>query len=234
MKFYFKFLILIIFLKINLIGYALETQNIELFDSERTRIVPIVTYQDKTNKRLPIVIINHGYLIKNTEYSFIANTLALRGYFVASIQHELETDEPLPTTGNVLEKRKTIYERDVGNIAFVMRELQKMKVPANLDKAILIGHSKGGDESIMFMDFYPNIALKVVSLDGLRYPISPKKEIPILFFGSIDKKPDAGVLPKKGITIKLISGARHIDLCDRGSEEIKKQILEEVVKFLSN
>jgi len=32
-----------------------------------------------------------------------AQQLATHGYFVLSIQHDLETDKPLPTTGNLFD-----------------------------------------------------------------------------------------------------------------------------------
>ena len=41
------------------------------------------------NYHLPVVMISHGYGVKNTEYSFIANSLAEQGYHVISIQHDL-------------------------------------------------------------------------------------------------------------------------------------------------
>ena len=66
----------------------------------------MVIYEDKKQTDLPVVIINHGYGAKNTEYSFIANVLADKGYFVISIQHDLESDAPLPRTGNLFERRK--------------------------------------------------------------------------------------------------------------------------------
>ena len=36
-------------------------------------------------------------MVKNTEYSFLANPFAARGYMVVSIQHDLETDDPMVT-----------------------------------------------------------------------------------------------------------------------------------------
>ena len=105
MKFNFKLLILSVFLSISSFSYGLEIKNIQLFDSKRNRAIPIVIYQDEKKEKLPVVIINHGYGAKNTEYSFIANALAARGYFVVSIQHDLETDKPLPRTGNLVNQR---------------------------------------------------------------------------------------------------------------------------------
>src|SRR5882724_2300856 len=46
---------------------------------------------------LPVAILNHANTVKFTEYSFLANLLAARGYMVVSVQHDLETDEPMVT-----------------------------------------------------------------------------------------------------------------------------------------
>src|ERR1700676_2964977 len=46
---------------------------------------------------LPVAILNHGNTVKFTEYSFLANIFAARGYLAVSIQHDLPTDAPLVT-----------------------------------------------------------------------------------------------------------------------------------------
>ena len=42
--------------------------------------------------KLPVAVINHGNTVKFTEYSFITNVFAMRGYLAISIQHDLPTD----------------------------------------------------------------------------------------------------------------------------------------------
>lgn len=108
MKFRFNLLFFLIFSCISLSNaYALENTKLDMFDESRGRNIPVVIYQGETiNKH--VVIISHGYGAKNTEYSFIANALAARGYFVLSIQHDLETDKALPTTGNLFDRRKPL------------------------------------------------------------------------------------------------------------------------------
>ena len=44
---------------------------------------------------LPVAILNHGNTVKFTEYSFLANVFAARGYIAISIQHDLPTDAPM-------------------------------------------------------------------------------------------------------------------------------------------
>lgn len=232
-KISFKCLLSLILLFIYACGYALETSNSELFDTNRNRTIPIVTYQGKNTGTLPLVIINHGYGVKNTEYSFIAHRLAELGYFVVSIQHVLETDKPLARTGNLFERRKPLWEQGIKNILFVIDELKRTKTHLNADKIILIGHSHGGDISMMFADFYPEMVSKIISLDSLRYPFPTAREIPILRFGATDTNPDDGVVPVNDVKVIFVKDAKHIDLCDQGSPFFKAEILKSIVQFLS-
>ena len=197
-------------------AYALENKKLDMFDRGRGINVPVVIYQGKTINK-PVVIISHGYGAKNTEYSFIANALAETGYCVVSIQHDLETDKPLPTTGNLFDRRKPLWERGVQNILFVMNELQKIEPELDLNKVILIGHSNGGDMSMMMAQLYPDRLSKIISLDSRRYPFPRNPKLEILRFGAIDDEPDEGVVPESGVQVIYVKGARHIDLCDRGS-----------------
>ena len=120
---YFKNLCLVLFAFIIASNaYALKSKTLDMFDKGRGRNIPVVVYQGENINKL-VVIISHGYGAKNTEYSFIANALATRGYFVVSIQHDLKTDKALPTTGNLFDRRKPLWERGVQNILFVMNVL---------------------------------------------------------------------------------------------------------------
>ena len=67
-------------------AYALESKTLDMFDKSRGRNVPVVIYQGKTINK-PVVILSHGYGAKNTEYSFIANALAARGYWPTITGH---------------------------------------------------------------------------------------------------------------------------------------------------
>lgn len=232
MKIGLKCLLTLIFFFIYAYVYALEN-NIQMFDTTRNRTIPIAIYQGKNDDKLPLVIINHGYGVKNTEYSFIAKELAELGYFVVSIQHVLETDKPLARTGNLFERRKPLWEQGVKNILSVITELKKTKIHLNADKVILIGHSHGGDIAMMFADFYPEMVSKIISLDSLRYPFPTSGEIPILRFGATDTHPDHGVVPTKGIAAIFVKNAKHSDLCDRGGEFLKTEILKSIVHFIN-
>ena len=168
------------------------------------------------------------------EYSSIANALAATGYFVVSIQHDLKTDKPLPTTGNLFDRRKPLWEHGVQNILFVMNELQKIEPQLDLNKVILIGHSNGGDMSMMFATLYPDRLSKIISLDSRRYPFPRNPKLEILRLGAIDDEPDDGVVPESGVQVIYVKGARHIDLCDRGSPKIKDKIQKSIIQFLDS
>ena len=226
-----KLLIPLIFSCVSLDGaYAVEGKKLDMFDEARGRNVAVVIYQGEAINK-PVVIINHGFGVKNTEYSFIANVLASRGYFVVSIQHDLQTDKPLPTMGNLFDTRKPLWERGVQNILFVIDKLKNIEPQLDLSKVILIGHSNGGDISMMFATLHPDRLSKIISLDSRRYPFPRNKNIEILRFGAVDDQPDEGVVPQ-GAQVIYVKGARHIDLCDRGSPEIKDEIQKSIIEFL--
>src|SRR3981081_3192104 len=109
-----------------------------------------------------------GNTVKNTEYSFLANVLAARGYLVASIQQDLPTDPPLMTkVGLPYVGRRAAYERGEANILFVLGQLKKLQPNANYDHLTLVGHSNGGDISMFCAKRHPELVSKVITLDNL-------------------------------------------------------------------
>src|ERR1700761_9647664 len=85
--------------------WAIRHETLNLFDATRQRPVSADIavrrdYEMKANNglwKLPVAIISNGNTVRNTEYSFLANALAARGYLVASIQQDLPSDPPLMT-----------------------------------------------------------------------------------------------------------------------------------------
>jgi hypothetical protein len=70
---------------------------------------------------LPVAILRHGNTVKFTEYSFLANLFAARGYLVVSIQHDLDTDDPMVTkVGVEYFGRRMQYNRGIANIKFAV------------------------------------------------------------------------------------------------------------------
>lgn len=219
-----------------------------MFDATRNRLIPTQTYLNKNNinkiisekHHMPVVIINHGYGAKNTEYSSIANYLAKQGYFVISIQHDLDTDPPLVRTGNLYQRRKPLWDRGVLNILFVEQALTSQYPFINFNKIILIGHSNGGDISMLFAKNYPHLVQAVISLDSLRMPFPRDNTFPILSIRANDTIADPGVLPdqkdyrKLDMTIVKLNQAKHIELCDRGNLAIQQEINAAIDNFLKD
>jgi hypothetical protein len=227
---------------------AIRHETLNLFDQARQRPVSVDLavrrdYEVKADggfNKLPVAVISNGNTVKNTEYSFLANVLAARGYLVASIQQDLPTDPPLMTRiGQPYVGRRGIYMRCEANILFVIGELQKMHPNADYNHLTLVGHSNGGDVSMYVAHQHPELVSKVITLDNLRVPFVQSGKLKILSFRSEDPnfKTDAGVLPsaaqalKNGIDI-INTGALHTELSDRGPESVKEKIQATLDKFL--
>ena len=206
----------------------------ELFDEKGQRTIPIQIYKPSLEEvhECSVVIVNHGYSVENTEYKYIAEPLCRKGYFVVSIQHDLLGDPELPRMGNLFALRKPFWERGVQNILFVMSEMERVQSNLNLKKVILIGHSNGGDISMLFAATYPQLVAKVISLDSLRIPFPTKDHIPILTLRANDTQADEGVLPMSGVSIVELKNTKHIDMYDRGPEEVKQEITSQIARFL--
>lgn len=85
--------------------------------------------------------------------------------------------------------------------------------------------------SMMFATLHPEIVSKVISLDSRRYPFPRNPKLEILRFGAIDDEPYEGVVPESGVQVIYVKGARHIDLYDRGSSQIKDGIKKLIIQF---
>jgi alpha/beta hydrolase fold len=191
---------------------------------------------------LPVAILNHGNTVKNTEYSFLANVFAARGYLAISPQHDLPTDPPMVTkVGELYVGRLPQIQRGVANIHFAVDQMRKVQPNADYDRLTMVGHSMGGDISMYFAKQYPEQIRKVVTLDNLRVPFTTDGKFKILSFRSKDPefKTDPGVIPadevceKNGITV-VQTGFQHNDMRDTGPDEAKSSIQSMIDKFLDD
>jgi pimeloyl-ACP methyl ester carboxylesterase len=191
---------------------------------------------------LPVVILSHGNTVKHTEYSFLTNTFAARGYLVVSIQHDLAADDPMVTrVGEEYVGRRSQYNRGIANILFTIEQLKQLYPNADYHHLTLVGHSNGGDISMYFAKRHPDLVKKVVTLDNLRVPFLTDGKVKILSFRSKDPqfKADPGVVPddetcaKAGIQV-VRTEFQHNELSDRGSDEVKGFIENAVHDFLND
>jgi hypothetical protein len=231
--------------------WAISHQSITFYDAERDNrpvAVDIAVRRDREMQaeagmlKLPVAVLNHGNTVKYTEYSFLANVMAARGYLVISIQHDLPTDAPMVTKeGELYVGRLSQIERGVANIKFAVAQMEKVQPNADYDHLTVVGHSMGGDITMYFAKQYPDRVRKVVTLDNLRVPFVTSGKFKILSFRSHDPvfKADPGVVPnsdecaKDGITV-VNTNFQHNDMRDTGSEEAKTSIQNMLDKFLAD
>jgi len=192
--------------------------------------------------KLPVAVLNHGNTVKFTEYSFLANVFAARGYQVISIQHDLPTDPPMVTkVGEPFVGRLAQIQRGVANIKFAVAQMHQLQPNADYGHLTVVGHSMGGDITMYFAKQYPEQVKKVVTLDNLRVPFITNGKFKILSFRSQDPnfKADPGVVPSEeiceeaGITV-VKTGFQHNDMRDTGPEEAKSSIQAMLDKFLGD
>jgi hypothetical protein len=230
--------------------WGIEHQTLNLFDTARQRPVAVDLavrrdYRMKADAgfwKLPVAIISNGNTVKNTEYSFLANVLAARGYLVASIQQDLPTDPPLMTkVGLPYVGRRAVYEKGEANILFVLGELKKLQPNGDYQHLTLVGHSNGGDISMFCAKRHPELVSKVITLDNLRVPFVLNDKMKILSFRSKDPnfQTDPGVLPTpeqaKADGIDIVNTKfQHTDMSDRGPESVKETIQATLDEFLGN
>ena len=230
--------------------WGIRHETLNLFDAARQRPVAVDVavrrdYELKADGgywKLPVAIISNGNTVKNTEYSFLANVFAARGYLVASIQQDLPSDPPLMTKiGLPYVGREGVYEKGEANILFVVGELKKRQPNADYDHLTLVGHSNGGDTAMYFAKHHPELVTKVVTLDNLRVPFVLNNKLKILSFRSKDPnfKIDAGVLPtpqqaKAGGIDIVPTQFQHTWMSDRGPDSAKERIQATLDEFLGN
>ena len=229
--------------------WAIRHETITFYDAARDNRkveVDIAVRRDKEMQAnagmisLPVAVLSHGNTVKFTEYSFLANVFAARGYVAVSVQHDLPTDPPMVTkVGEIYVGRRPQYERGVANIRFAVEQMKDVQPHADYDHLTLVGHSAGADISMLFATMYPDQTKKVVALDNLRVPFVTNGKFKILSFRSKDPafKTDPGVIPddeicqKAGITV-VKTEFQHNDMRDTGPDEAKSQIDTMLDSFL--
>jgi hypothetical protein len=231
--------------------WAIRHEEMTFHDTERHNrpvAVDIAIRRDKEMQanaglyRLPVAILSHGNTVKFTDYSFLANVFAARGYMAISIQHDLPTDPPMVTkVGELYVGRQPQYLRGVANIKFVVEQMRNVQPNADYDDLTLVGHSAGADISMYFAKLYPARTKRVVTLDNLRVPFVTNGRFKILSFRSKDPifKTDPGVIPPEDVRKKLgidiiQTGFRHNDMRDTGPDQARESIQAVLDNFIED
>jgi hypothetical protein len=231
--------------------WAIRHEEMTFYDAARNNrpvAVDIAIRRDKEMQanadlyKLPVAILSHGNTVKFTDYSFLANVFAARGYMAISIQHDLPTDPPMVTkVGELYVGRQPQYLRGVANIKFAVEQMRNVQPNADYDDLTLVGHSAGADISMYFAKLYPARTKRVVTLDNLRVPFVTNGRFKILSFRSKDPifKTDPGVIPpedvrkKAGIDI-IQTGFRHNDMRDTGPGQARESIQGVLDNFIED
>jgi|GEM_PF-377548 len=218
---------------------------VTLFDSSRNRPIPVAFYSTtaKEGEHQRLAIISHGYNANQPgtylHYTYLAEHLAANGWSVVSIQHELPTDEPLAMKGNLREARRPNWERGVLSIRFVLEELKRSHPTLDYGHVALIGHSNGGDMSLLLAHEHPALVDRVISLDSRRMPF-PRVAAPRIMSLRANEEPaEAGVLPTADeqatyrIRIIPLPNTKHAEMSDRATEAQRREINGLVLEFLN-
>ncbi|HEY0177589.1 MAG TPA: class A beta-lactamase, subclass A2, partial [Pedobacter sp.] len=219
---------------------AINTDTLTWSDISRNRAVPVAIYhnsEEKTGNR-QLVILSPGYPGKNTSYGYIAKNLAKQGYMVVVVQHDLPTDPAMPSGEHLYQRRLPFWNTGLSNILFVITKLKKQYPGLDYKHMILIGHSNGGDISMLMADRYPKMFSKVISLDNRRVPFPRTARPEIFSIRSKDQVADEGVLPdtadqrKYHITIVKVN-TDHDDMGGYGNTQQLDQINSLIMQFLN-
>lgn len=221
---------------------ALRTDTSRVVDAARHRVIPLVTYTPAgpvSKTKLKVALLNHGYGGTNTDYSFVAKNLVAHGYYVVSIQQDLPTDIPMPTTGTPAVVRRPYWERGVQNMQFVLRELKRAHPELDYRHLLLMGHSNGGDMAALFAQKYPKQVDRLVSFDNRRVPLPRARRPHVLSLRSSDQPADVGVLPtpaeqaKFGMTIVQLPATIHDDMWDGATAAQQQEMNNLISNFLA-
>ncbi len=212
---------------------------VDFFDESRARLIPTEVNRPKDeDSPTKLAIISTGYGVKENEYTYLSDFLITKGYYVVCVRHELDTDQPLPSRGNLYKKRLPVWERGVENIRFVLSEIYSDNTNIDSSKTLLIGHSNGGDISTLFATKHPTEIATVITLDHRRMPI-PRSSSPQFMAIRADEFPaDPGVLPTEeeqkryNIQVVVLPHTKHISFSDIGNDKTKNKVTQLIKKLL--
>lgn len=204
---------------------------VETFDTARQRPIPIALYgAPRAGRPKPLAVISHGYGGHNTDYTFIAAALVRRGYIVASIEHlERPGDPPMANGGNLAELRRPVWQIGADSIGFVIGELRRQRL-ADRTGVVLVGHSNGGDMTMLFTSKRPTDVRVAFSLDHRRMPVPRTARPRVCSARSSDLVADLGVLPtpSERTALRMVIAdvpVKHNDMWDGASAEQQKTML---------
>ena len=156
----------------------------------------------------PIVVFTHGYTGTFTDYTFIFEDLAHRGYIVASVDHTYESTAVEFPDGRLV---KSVFGSHLGNtlrgddqaltsavsvrlgdLKFVVDELERLNVQADspfagkfdMSSVAVAGHSMGGLAAFLAVEQEPRFRAGII-IDGfVPDPLIKATETPVLILAA--------------------------------------------------
>lgn len=216
---------------------------LDFYDVQRKRLIPVAVDIPIRQERCPVVIFSHGYDQNRggsyLVYTYLTHTLAQKGYAVISIQHELCGDSLLAMNEPFLKTRMENWERGVQNIDFVQQKFMTLYPELNWNALTAIGHSNGGDMSVLFAQKYPERLRKVITLDHRRMPVPRQSKCTVYSLRASDCKADSGVFPAdkkewntRALRIIQLDNIRHGDMDNKGTPTQHHRICTEILQML--
>lgn len=209
---------------------ATVPHELELVDPSRDRTIPVALYGATPGRPRPLALISHGYGGRNRDYDFIAEALVERGFVVASVQHELKGDPPMPSRGDPAIVRRPFWQQGSANLLHVVREMRARRL-ADRRPVVLIGHSNGGDSSLLLAAQHGALVRAVFTLDNRRMRMPRTARPRICSVRSSDQPADPGVLPTAAerkryrMVIGAVPGLMHNDMSDGATGGQKQAML---------
>ena len=189
-------------------------------------------------KPCPVAILSPGYGLSGSDYAFVTNRLNAKGYLVVSLQDSADgviLDRNAPVAPQVQAMARAASR----SISTVIDEAAVRFPQFDWKHLLLVGHSLGGDSSAQFAADNPSRVSSFISLDSRRVALPRSAGIHVLTIRASDTTADPGVLPTEeeriryGTCVVHIEGARHNDMQDAGSEQLKARIASAIDTFLA-
>lgn len=174
----------------------------------------------------------------NLAYAYLNRFLSEKGFYVISIQHELSDDPLLAMEGDLMNTRMPNWKRGEENILFTIREFKKLKPALRWNELILIGHSNGGDMTMLVATEYPELISKAISMDHRRMLMPRAKKPQLYTLRGCDYEADKGVLPDKQeqekfqTTVLKLEGIAHSNMGENGTKEQHDLINQCIYEFV--
>lgn len=203
-----------------------------------SRAIPVVLYGATRSGRRNLAIVAAGYGMGPEEYTFISAELVKRGFMVAALPSHLKSDPPIPSGPDVVTLRQPFWDNGVEDIRQVIAALRSRGV-ASSRPVVLVGHSHGGDISMLLAHRAPGEVRQVFSLDNRRVAL-PRTDRPrICSVRSSDQTADEGVLPtpedvkRFSMLIVPLTDQRHDDMWDAADPRQKAEMISALDRCLA-